>query len=545
MAANRAAVLAIPAAAALLLWPALWNGYPIVFADTGTYLSQAVHHYAGWDRPVFYSFFMLPLHATVTLWPVVMVQALLTALVLWLVCRMLAPGLSGLGFVGGVAVLSVCTWLPWMVSELMPDVFTPLLVLVLCMLVCVPERLAAWERIFLAGLAAFMIASQQSSVPLACVLLGVVAAVPQPIRAWHQSIDRGTRYWWRMSWPEASPSGCHGSARPGRLSLHRRGIGGPDEPNHDGEGSGCLHPTLMLTPRWCGPAITVEANASLFRQMPSQPIRLTQRWLLIVLPPALAILALCTINLAAHGRFSTSPFGAIFPLARVIYDGPGMATLRRDCPVTHWRLCPFLDSFPPTSDDFLWAPDSPLARAGGPKVVSRDAGAILWATVMADPMGEAAIALANTLDQLLRFVSGDGLNSWPVQVSPWIENDFPPRERAAYASARQQAGALSVPPILVRVHAVIALAGVIACIGLLPIALSRRTACAGFLIASLIALPVSAAITGGLSAPHDRYQSRIMWLPAFTAIVSLGSLRARRTQTPLPLDNVPARLRTR
>ncbi len=102
MAADRTALLAVPAAAALLLWPALWNGYPIVFADTGTYLSQAINHYAGWDRPVFYSLFMLPLHATVTLWPVVVVQALLTAWVLWLVCRVLVPRLSGVAFAGGV-----------------------------------------------------------------------------------------------------------------------------------------------------------------------------------------------------------------------------------------------------------------------------------------------------------------------------------------------------------------------------------------------------------------------------------------------------------
>jgi oligopeptide transport system substrate-binding protein len=45
------ACLSVLAAAAMLLWPAVWNGYPIVFADTGTYLSQAIHRYAGWDRP--------------------------------------------------------------------------------------------------------------------------------------------------------------------------------------------------------------------------------------------------------------------------------------------------------------------------------------------------------------------------------------------------------------------------------------------------------------------------------------------------------------
>jgi len=56
-------------------------------------------------------------------------------------------------------------------------------------------------------------------------------------------------------------------------------------------------------------------------------------------------------------------------------------------------------------------------------------------------------------------------------------------------------------------------------------AIRRRAACFGFLVAVLIALPVSAAITGGLSAPHERYQSRIMWLPPFVAVVSLASLR--------------------
>jgi hypothetical protein len=142
MATDRRAILAVSAAAVSLLWPALWNGYPIVFADTGTYLSQAVQHYAGWDRPVFYSLFLLPLHLMVTLWPVVAAQALLTAWVLWLVCRTLLPNLSAIGFAAGTAVLSVCTWLPWIVDEVMPDLFTPLLILLIGLLALLPERLS-------------------------------------------------------------------------------------------------------------------------------------------------------------------------------------------------------------------------------------------------------------------------------------------------------------------------------------------------------------------------------------------------------------------
>ena len=105
-----------------------------MFADTGTYLSQAINLYAGWDRPVFYSLFMLPLHLTITVWPVVVAQALLTAWVLWMTCRILLPVVSAVAFVIGAAIMAAATWLPWIVSELMPDLFTPLLILVVSLL---------------------------------------------------------------------------------------------------------------------------------------------------------------------------------------------------------------------------------------------------------------------------------------------------------------------------------------------------------------------------------------------------------------------------
>jgi hypothetical protein len=57
--------------ALLLSWPAFYNAYPLVFSDTGTYLAQAMERFLGWDRPVFYSFFLLPLHWSLTLWPVI------------------------------------------------------------------------------------------------------------------------------------------------------------------------------------------------------------------------------------------------------------------------------------------------------------------------------------------------------------------------------------------------------------------------------------------------------------------------------------------
>ena len=485
MATDRTALLAVPAAAALLLWPALWNGYPIVFADTGTYLSQAIEHYAGWDRPVFYSLFMLPLHATFSVWPVITAQALLAAWVLWVVAGSLsqrivagapargivagaparrivngAPAQRGFGlaFVGGVGLLSTLTWLPWLVCELMPDLFTPLLVLLICLLAWVPERLSPRQRGGMVGLAAFMIATQTSSLVLAGVLLVALGSFPA-------------------------------------ITCYARSRRHPPR-----------RPTL--------------AARSACRELST-----SHRWLLIILPPLLAVLGLCGVNLAAHKRFAVSPFGNVFLLARVIYDGPGMAALRHDCPTQPWRLCRFLNSFPANSDDFLWTADSPLHRAGGAKIVSREAAAIIQAAVLADPAGEARAAFGNAVEQLTRFASGDGLKPWPAEVSPIIERDFPPREQAAYAAARQQSGTLSVPAALAALHTIAGLTGILWCALLLPVAAKRRAACAGFLLTVLLALPVSAMITGSLSAPHDRYQARIMWLPPFVAVLSTLSLR--------------------
>ncbi len=102
-------MLPILLAAALLLWPAAINGYPLVFSDTGTYLSQAIQHYVGWDRPIFYSLFMLPLHLTLTTWPVIVVQALLAAYTLHLVRRALLPSVSAWWLVPLAGGLAVCS----------------------------------------------------------------------------------------------------------------------------------------------------------------------------------------------------------------------------------------------------------------------------------------------------------------------------------------------------------------------------------------------------------------------------------------------------
>ena len=82
-----------------------------------------------------------------------------------------------------------------------------------------------------------------------------------------------------------------------------------------------------------------------------------------------------------------------------------------------------------------------------------------------------------------------------------------------------------MPFPLPAVHQIVAVAGVAGSLLLLPVALRRRHVSAGFLAAALIALPPSATITGAMSMPHDRYQSRIMWLPSCVALIAVAGLR--------------------
>ena len=44
--------------AMFLCWPAYWNGYPLVFGDTGNYIGQVKLRSIGWTAPPFYSMFL-------------------------------------------------------------------------------------------------------------------------------------------------------------------------------------------------------------------------------------------------------------------------------------------------------------------------------------------------------------------------------------------------------------------------------------------------------------------------------------------------------
>ena len=110
---------------------ALYNGFPLVEADTGAYIEQATHPHFTADRSPFYGLFVRLSSMRISLWGTILVQCGVLA---WLVLRyILFLGRRGGNDVSSVllsvtAVISF-TAVSWVGSTLMPDVFTAIMFL--------------------------------------------------------------------------------------------------------------------------------------------------------------------------------------------------------------------------------------------------------------------------------------------------------------------------------------------------------------------------------------------------------------------------------
>ncbi len=165
---------AIAAGALMLAWPALLNGYPLMFSDTGAFLAQTLVPLMIWDKPWVYGPLLHLFHWRLTLWGPVAAQALMVSHLLWLTGRVFW-GPRKLRHLG-LCLLAAATTGPFTVSLLMPDVFTAPVVLALFLLGFAADRLGRREMLYLGVLATLGIASHLSHIPVAAavVALGVV-----------------------------------------------------------------------------------------------------------------------------------------------------------------------------------------------------------------------------------------------------------------------------------------------------------------------------------------------------------------------------------
>jgi len=159
------------------LAPALWNGFPLVFFDTGGYVNSVLERRLIPGRSVFYGLFLWAASCDWRfLWGPVLVQSLLAVWLIYLMlrCHDLPSGPAATALF--CAGLGLSTSISWYTSQLMPDILVPLVVLALWLLSVRWERLGGMERAGLALLALLALLSHMSCMALAVGLAGIIVA---------------------------------------------------------------------------------------------------------------------------------------------------------------------------------------------------------------------------------------------------------------------------------------------------------------------------------------------------------------------------------
>ena len=171
----------------VMMWPALYNRYPMLYPDSLTYIGDGstvaravfLHRLSDYYgmRSFIYSLGILPWHWNITLWPVVVLQAIITAWLIWLVVRSIFQRDSVTLYLILTLTLAILTSVGWFVCLIMPDILAPALCLSIYLLIFASDSLSRTERIGVILITWWAIASHASHLILAvwmCVALTVV-----------------------------------------------------------------------------------------------------------------------------------------------------------------------------------------------------------------------------------------------------------------------------------------------------------------------------------------------------------------------------------
>jgi hypothetical protein len=111
----------------------LYNGYPLVYSDTGTYIESGFEKYIPFDRPITYGLFVSLSSLGHSVWVVITIQNLITAFVVYETLKLFFKGKEYFSqvYYSVLLFLVIATGIGWYTNQIMPDMFAPLLILVL------------------------------------------------------------------------------------------------------------------------------------------------------------------------------------------------------------------------------------------------------------------------------------------------------------------------------------------------------------------------------------------------------------------------------
>jgi hypothetical protein len=479
-------VLAVGLATAALSSIGFYNGFPLVFWDTAIYLATAIDLLESgwlsvpWSRPPFYSFILLSLHMKVSLWPVVVAQALMTAHVLFLVMRVTLGRVSPFHYILTVTVLTVFTSLPWFASQITPDIFTPVVILGMYLLGFAVDRMSWAEILYVLCLTTLATVVHYSHLPLAA---GLAVALG----------------WWSQPRGQLSRMGAMRTAADDMKGRPMHGASLP-------AASPPFRPSRQRT------LIGVS---------------------LLGAPAVIATIAMVGANYIGRGEVAAVPYARIFLLARAISDGPAKKYLEEHCAARKYALCEYIDQLDRGSNAFLWSEESPLYKIGV-KQVRQEADEIVKRSLLSYPLWSLRIAGGHLLHQLVRFETGDWLRPFldNTSVDTAIARYFP-HSYSAYRSSRQSMGELPLQRWSF-VHLAAALVSLVV-LAFAMVWMVRRYYYYRLLVLSstiVLGLIGNAAICGPLAIVTNRYQSRLIWLTTFA--VMLFVVAAIKARSPAP-----------
>ena len=207
---------------------------------------------------------------------------------------------------------------------------------------------------------------------------------------------------------------------------------------------------------------------------------------------------------------STAPKRMPILLARSIGDGPGKKYLEAHCATEKYAICElYPDGFPSSAAGVLFG-STGVTRRATPEQMDRiraEEMAILKRVMATYPLEQGWSVARNGIRQVFRFGTADF--RW-ADIKLVKDSGRPPK---LVLSEFQR---LEERPIL-NFFGVIQYAGVIAAVAAIGLfafrdGLRRGRRNREMLAIALAGLLANAALCGGLSAPTDRYQARVIWI---------------------------------
>ncbi len=242
----------------------------------------------------------------------------------------------------------------------------------------------------------------------------------------------------------------------------------------------------------------------------------------VLLPLVLALATNLAVSALTPGGGGPSLAPGRLPilLARTLADGPGRAFLESTCPDARFTLCEVYSTFPANAHDALWGDDAIYERATSAQArrIAAEEVPLVLAVFRAYPVAQTRALVGNAVRQF--FLVGLADHSFGAIT---LEGPTKMTIDQRHAEGRGIKTAVELVQL-------VAIAAAVAALALfwrrLPPGYGAATA---FLAAGLV---TNAAICGGLSAPVDRYQGRIVWCVVLlgfqAAAVATARVRAPR-----------------